>query len=73
MATVYTIHVEPLKQEEKKDIAITINITTSQDIRDLSRGLSYVKIEGLEFDDFKTDKIMKMQQDTAESSYKVSK
>ena len=73
MATVYTIHVEPLKQEEKKDIAITINITTSQDIRDLSRGLSYVKIEGLEFDDFKTDKIMKMQQDRGESSYKVSK
>ena len=70
MATVYTIHVEPLKQEEKKDIAITINITTSQDIRDLSRGLSYVKIEGLEFDDFHTDDIMKMQQ---ESSYKVSK
>ena len=70
MATVYTIHVEPLKQEEKKDIAITINITMSQDIRDLCRGLSDVKIEGLEFDDFQTDEIMKMQH---ESSYKVSK
>ena len=63
MATVYTIHVEPLKQEEKKDIAITINITTSQDIRDLCRGLSHMKIEGLEFNDFKTDDIMKMQRD----------
>ena len=74
MTTVYIINVEPLplQQDKKKDIAITITITTSQDIRDLCRGFSYMKIEGLEFDDFKTDKIMKMQQDTAESINKVS-